>query len=287
MHSLHLAGRSFDSPAAVISGLLGVQAENHAQAGWAVAARTKTLTEEEFGKAFDNGQLLRTHVLRPTWHFVLPDDIRWLLDLTGPRIKRTMKSFARQLGLDDHDLGRSADLLAEALSDGDHLTRSDLRESLERGEVTTDGPRLSLLLMNAELSSVMCSGRMQGKRHTYARLEDRAPDARRLDREEALAELVFRYVRGHGPASERDITYWATLTLTDVRAGLAAVAHRLDRFEHDGREFWFVPPRPPEHDVVPRAHLLQVLDEYHHGYQDSRYVLDMDELGPRGRPAIA
>jgi hypothetical protein len=145
--------------------------------------------------------------------------------------------------------------------------------------------RLGVMMANAEMSGLVCSGAMEGKQHTYALLDERASEARRLDRDEALAELVLRYFTGHGPATERDLAYWATMTLVDVRAGLADVADQLDHFEHDGRTYWFGQPPPDEGPSSPRAHLLQVLDEYHNGYQDSRYVLDVDGLVPRGRGA--
>jgi hypothetical protein len=126
---------------------------------------------------------------------------------------------------------------------------------------------------------------MQGRHQTYALVDERAPEVRRLDRDEAVAELVLRYFSGHGPATERDLAYWATMTLTDVRAGLAEVASHLDHVEHDGRTYWFAEPPPDHGSLSPRAHLLQTLDEYHNGYQDSRYALDADGLVPRGRPA--
>jgi hypothetical protein len=142
------------------------------------------------------------------------------------------------------------------------------------------------VLYHAELTALICSGaRREDGRHTYALLDDRAPQARRLDRAGALAELVLRYFTGHGPATERDLAYWATMTLTDVRAGLASVKGQLERLEHDGRTYWFGEPPPPDGPLEPRGLLLQTLDEYHNGYQDSRYVLDADGIVPRGRAA--
>ena len=78
-----------------------------------------------------------------------------------------------------------------------------------------------LLLAHAELAGlVFPSGRQVDGNHTYALLADRAPSARRLDREEALGKLALRYASGHGPATERDLAYWASLTLGDARRGL-------------------------------------------------------------------
>lgn len=285
MHTHRLAGQTYPSPEAVVEGLLAVQAENPGQAPWAVAARTEGITEAEFAALIDDGAILRTHVLRPTWHYVRPDDIRWLIELTAPRVGRLTRTVQRRLGLDDATLDASAEAITDALSDGVHLTRDALREHLRDAGLPADGERFSVMLSNAELAALVCSGATDGGKPTYALLEERAPHARRLDREDALAEVVERYFTGHGPATERDLAYWATLTLTDVRAGLAAVGDRLDRFDHDGRTYWYGQPPPADGPPSPRAHLLQTLDEYHNGYQDSRHVLDADGLVPRGRLA--
>ena len=116
---------------------------------------------------------------------------------------------------------------------------------------------------------------------------ERVPAPRRLARAEALAELALRYFTGHGPATERDLAYWATLTLTDVRVGLAQVRDRLDSFQHDGRTFWHAPGDAPRQPQEPGGHLLQILDETYRGYQDSRWVLDAAGAVPRTREAAA
>jgi hypothetical protein len=284
LRSLGLTGAPFPSPVAVVDELLGVQAENHRQAAWAVACRATPLgTEAGFAERFDGGEILRTHVLRPTWHFVTPADIRWLLELTGPRIRRTTRQAQRELGMDDVRLERASAVIETELAGGRHRTRAELAEALGAAGFPTSSPAMVLTLLHAELSALVCSGPMRAREQTYALLDERAPVARRLDREEALAELALRYVTGHGPVTERDLAYWATLTLTDVRAGLAAVTDHLERFEHDGRTFWYAPPAPEDAPPVPRGHLLLTLDEYHNGYQDSRSTLDVDGVVPPGR----
>jgi len=285
MHTLRLVGRAYPSPEAVVDGLLAVQSENHSQASWAVAARTPGITSAVFERLFDQGAILRTHVLRPTWHYVRPDDIRWLVELTAPRIRRLMVPVQQRLDMDAAALDASAEAIAEALSGGMHLTRDALGERLRQAGLAADGERLGVMIYHAETSALICSGTPQGGHQTYALLDERAPGARRLDHDDAIAQLALRYFRGHGPATERDLSYWATMTLTEVRRGLAAVASELDHIQHDGRTYWFAEPPPGDGAVSPRAHLLQVLDEYHNGYQDSRHVLDADGIAPRGRPA--
>ena len=142
---------------------------------------------------------------------------------------------------------------------------------------------LMILLAHAELDGLICSGPVAGGEHTYALMDERVPAPRRLGRTEALAELALRYFTGHGPATERDLAYWATLTLTDVRAGLQQVRDQLDSFQHDGRTFWHAPGEPPSGPQEPAGHLLQILDETYRGYQDSRWVLDAAGDVPRTR----
>ena len=143
-----------------------------------------------------------------------------------------------------------------------------------------------LLLAHLELHGLVCSGVPRDGEHTYALFADRVPAPRRLDRDDALTELALRYFTSHGPATERDLAYWATLTVTDVRRGVAGAADRLASFDHDGRTFWHAPgDLPSAASASPDAHLLQVLDEMYRGYQDSRWVLDADGAVPRVREA--
>ena len=146
---------------------------------------------------------------------------------------------------------------------------------------------LMILLAHAELGGLICSGRVAGGEHTYALMDERVPAPRRLTRAEALAELALRYFTGHGPATERDLAYWATLTLAEIRAGLEQVCDRLGSFQHDGRIFWHAPGEAPSQPQEPGGHLLQILDETYRGYQDSRWLLDAAGDVPRTREAAA
>lgn len=287
LHAQHLAGPAAPTAVDVVAGLLGVQAENHSQASWAVAARTHGLTETAFARLFDEGAILRTHVLRPTWHYVSPDDIAWLVSLTAPRVLRTFRQLRRELGIADATIDAATTVILDALGAEGHLTRAELGERLANHGLPADGRSLMVVVAHAELAALICSGPTKDGRHTYALLEERAPNARRLDREEALAELAQRYFTGHGPATERDLAYWATMTLTDVRAGLSAIAAQLESFEHDGRTYWQGPRSDAADPPSPRAHLLQMLDEYYRGYQDSRWALDTRSLLSRGRETSA
>ena len=247
----------------VVGHLLAVQAENPSQSAWAVASRTEAAQAGDLGGLLDSRAMLRTHLLRPTWHYVRAEEIVWLTELTAPRV---LKVTAQQLAdLEGPALERATEAVLDSLAAEGDLTRTQLAEALAARGVAAGGHRLMILLAHLELQNLVCSGRPADGQHTYARMSDRVPDPRRLERPEALAELARRYFTGHGPATEKDLAYWATLTVTDVRIGLAAVRDELASFEHDGRTYWHAPGEPPPAGQEPRGHLLQMLDEMYRG----------------------
>jgi Winged helix DNA-binding domain len=264
-------------PAEVVAWLGAVQAQEYAAARWALALRMREgTTDAEIERAFDEGRILRTHVMRPTWHFVTPADIRWMLELTAPRVHRAMAYYRRQLGLDAAILTRTTAVFERALGDGEYLTRTELGALLDRPDLVAKGVRLALLTMSAELEGVICSGPRRGKQFTYALLAERAPRAR-LSRDEALAELTRRYFTSHGPATIRDFLWWSGLTTADARRGL-----EMNRARHEvveGRTYWSLGGTTAGGTRRPTVHLLPVYDEYFVAYRDREAV-------PHGPPAI-
>jgi hypothetical protein len=286
LRSQHVVSPFAVSACEAVGSLLAVQAENFSQAAWAVASRTQNPDQADLAALLDDGTVIRTHVLRPTWHFVLAADISWLLELTGPRVRRVTGQQLRSVhGLDERSIDQAVAALMRALASRRQLTRAQLADELRERGIPGSRQMLMILLAHAELDGLICSGGIVDGEHTYALMDKRVPTPRRLERTEALAELALRYFTGHGPATERDLAYWATLTLTDVRAGLQQVRDRLDSFQHDGRTFWHGPGDVPCGPREPVGHLLQVLDETYRGYQDSRWVLDAAGDVPRTREA--
>jgi len=269
----------------VVGSLLAVQAENPSQAAWAVAARTRKPDQADLAARLDNGTILRTHVLRTTWHFARADDIGWLLDLTAPRLRQTTgRALLNPHGMDGRAVSQAITAITGILDRRPGLTRPELAGELRRRGIEPSGQCLMILLIHAELDGLIISGPVAGGEHTYALMDQRVPSPRRLERSEALAEIALRYFTGHGPATERDLTYWASLTVTDVRAGLAQVREKLGSFQHDGRTFWHAPgEEPPSGPQEPAGHLLQILDEMYRGYQDSRWLIDTAGIVPRVR----
>ena len=265
-----LLGEPFATPAEAVTDLLAVQSQEYLMAKWALGMRSARCTDAGVEAAFAAGEILRTHILRPTWHFVSPADIRWLLQLTAPRIRKLMAGHARELDLDERSLDSTLGTIEEALRGGTALTRRELGEHLSAaGVAEAGGRRLGHIAMHAELAGLICSGPRQGKQHTYMLLDERAPDrGRRLTDQEALAEGTRRFFTGHGPATAHDFAKWSSLRVSDARAGLELVTGQLESFEHDGKTWWH--RGLGAEGEVGGALLLAEYDESGAGYRDLR-----------------
>jgi hypothetical protein len=269
-----LAASPFATCEDVVCWMAAVQAQEHASAPWSLLQRAAGTTPAALDRALAEGAILRTHVLRPTWHFVLREDIRWLLELTAPRIRAALAHADRWLGIDAVRRRRGISAIAAALVERGHLSRVELAHVLRRARVAEDARTVAHVAIHAELDAVVCSGAPRGAHQTYALLEERAPRAASLPRDEALAELARRYFRSRGPATLRDFRWWSGLAAADAARALAMVSAELERVEAEGRTYWHDPSRPSARAGAPTAHLLQAYDEYVVAYSESRDVLE-------------
>ncbi|MCL5994463.1 MAG: winged helix DNA-binding domain-containing protein [Chloroflexi bacterium] len=275
LHNQGITETTLRKPSDVVAWLVTVQAQDFAGAKWALGLRLQGATDDDIDRAFADGSILRTHLMRPTWHFVTPADIRWMLALTAPRVHAVNAAMYRKLELDGAIFKRSNAALAKALQGGNQLTRDELREVLHTAGIVTAGElRMGYLMMRAELDGIVCSGARRGKQFTYALLDERAPHARTLERDEALAELASRYFMSRGPATVQDLAKWSGLTTADARRGLEAVKAQLRNETVDGQTYWFPAATPATKEVSPAAYLLSIYDEYMSGYKDRSAIVD-------------
>ncbi|HEX6313208.1 MAG TPA: winged helix DNA-binding domain-containing protein, partial [Gemmatimonadaceae bacterium] len=214
---------------------------------------------------------LRTHVLRPTWHFVDPRDIRWMLRLTGPLITKRMAPYDRHLELDGPVFRRCNAALERALRDGQHLTRAEIKTVLGRARVPALGvQRTAHILMRAELDQVICSGPRRGKQFTYALFDERAPAGGRRDPDEDLLDLTRRYFRTRSPATAQDFSWWSGLPMTLVRRGIDMARSEMESLTIGGTTYWVAGPGLARRGHS--AHLLPNYDEFFIGYRDRRAI---------------
>ncbi|TMC16932.1 MAG: winged helix DNA-binding domain-containing protein, partial [Chloroflexi bacterium] len=213
-----------------------------------------------------------------TWHFVAPQDIRWLLALTSARVHAANAAMYRKLELSAPLLARCHTALSQALMGGRHLTRTQLGQCLNESGIVASGQRLAYILMHAELEALICSGQRREKQFTYALLSERVPQANTLDRDASLAELALRYFRSHGPAQAKDFAWWSGLTLKEANIGIHSVQSQLAEISLDGKTYWFSPRMQESKQPGPRAFLLSIYDEYTIAYKDRSAIAEKKYL---------
>jgi len=300
-----LTTSNFKSPAEVVAAQGAVQAQDFSGALWALGLRLPGTREADIEQAFIEGAILRTHVLRPTWHFVTPADIRWMLKLTAPRVKITMRSVNRRVGLSEADFKRSNELIRKVLKGGKQLTRSEIAQfhvqaGLRQGN--EEPLRMAQFMMEAELDAIITSGPLlrhftkvkggsgqarRGKQFTYMLMDERAAHTQALTREESLAELTRRYFATRSLATAKDFSWWSGLNVGDARAGINALGSELKREMIGGKEYWFSETRPPAKNISEQAYLLPNYDEYGIGFVDRSAIYEpaeAEKIKLRDRP---
>ena len=260
-----IARPSHARAADVVEWMGAVQAQEYLPAKWALGLRLRDATDESVERAVQAGEILRTHVMRPTWHFVAAADLRWMQALTGPHVQRAMRTYRRQLELDTPLLTRATNVIERALGDRQYLTRQELAARLRRARIELTGIRLAHAVLQAELEAVICSGPHRGRLPTYALASERAPAPRDLSGEEALAELTRRFFRSHGPATVRDFVWWSGLATSAARRGLEII--RAKPHDLDGCTYYQIGPRRSPR-LRTAVHLLPIYDEYLVAYRD-------------------
>ncbi|MDQ0894286.1 winged helix DNA-binding domain-containing protein [Agromyces ramosus] len=233
-----------ESAPEVVRRFVAVQAQEFLPAQWGLAARVPRGSRPDaasIAASLDAGEILRTHVLRPTWHFLHPADARWVLELSAERVHRANGTYYRRTGIEGPDAAKGLDLVAAALAGG-HRTRAELVADLDAGGMPSAGLAFTYLMMLAELERVAISGANSGKQRTYAAFDERVPPSAPKPRDEALADLAARFIASRSPVTDRDFSAWSSFTLGDTRQAFADAAAasdgRIEPIEVDGVVHW-------------------------------------------------
>jgi hypothetical protein len=272
-----LAESKFTKPQELVSWMGAIQAQDYGMAKWAIGLRLAGSDDTIVETAFNKGRILRTHVLRPTWHFVTPQDIRWMLELTAPRILSSLVHNDRHLSLDKRVLKKTNDVLGKALEGGKQLTRDEVRSVLQRARIDTSELRFMHLLEHAELDRVICSGARKENKFTYALFDDRV-SSRTMQRDEALAELTKRFFTTRGPATIYDFAWWSGLSVSDAKKGIEMIKRKFKRTIIDGKEYFFRVPASFSTEISQTALLLPNYDEYVISYKNRTESIDRKHL---------
>ena len=262
-----------------------MQSQDLPLARWSVGQRINGGTDAQVAAALADGSILRTHVLRPTWHFVARDDLRWMLALTAPRVLAKLRPYDARAGMNAEMAATAIRVVEKAIDQRGPQTRTELAQALRiSGPGEVSNWLVGHLLMHAELHGVICSGPPRGPQQTYALLDQRAPARAALSHEEASVELARRYFQSHAPATELDYRWWSGLNAADARRGIDALGDAVERVTADDLTYivWceHAVPAAPQGS----AQLLQPVDELVVAYSESRHAVDAAGLVRNQKP---
>jgi hypothetical protein len=267
LYSQRLEGAPSSSPAEIVRHMGAVQAQDYAMAKWAVGVRSQ-VNEAGVTHAIEQGDIIRTHVLRPTWHLVAAEDIRWMLMLTAPNVKKQYLSMSRKQGLDERALKQYNGVIARLLENNTWLTREEILQRLKLKGSFENDQRPAIIMMNAELDAVVCNGPMRGKQFTYALLDERVKLSPVLSRDEALAKLAGIYFNSHGPATLQDFRWWSGLSVADSKKALELVKSDKEFVQSAEKGYWFSGELLCRNVDRERIHFLPAFDEFLISYAD-------------------
>ena len=280
--SQQLTGSPLKTAPEMVKWFGAVQGQEYAQTKWGLGLRLPHLTDGDIEKDLTEGRILRTHILRPTWHFVSAEDIRWILMLTSPRVHAANAYMYRKLELQSKVFSRCHVIFARALEGEKQLTRDDLNLELNRNKIKAEGLRLGYIMMHAELEGLICSGPRKGNQFTYMMLEERVPSAGSKTREQALHDLIFRYFSSRGPATLQDFSTWSGLTIAECKKGIDSQKSALARIEIEDATYFFFEAIPRPAKTTGQVRFLPIYDEYIMGYKNRKAIfLAFKDLRPK------
>lgn len=266
--------KPFKDPQALVRYMGAMQAQDFPMSRWAIGIRLSGVTDADVRQEIDRGSIIRTHVMRPTWHLVAAEDVRWMMALTAPGIRSQMGGRHRDLGLTAAVIDKSTRLLVDALSGGRACTRREIAVLFEKEGITNTDNRLAHLLMTAELDCLICSGPLKGRETTFALMEERVPASLLPGREESLKKLAAIYFTSHGPATLPDFTWWSGLPVSQARLALELNKSQLSGFTFEEREYWMAEPAADLAEEPAAALLVPAFDEILISYKDRQAMLD-------------
>jgi hypothetical protein len=252
-----------------------VQGQDLEMCKWAVAMRTTEPSLANVREAIDSARIVRLHIMRPTWHLVAAEDVRWMLSTNSKRLRATYMSYwGKRFEIGESDIARFHDVGARVLCGTDGLTMQEVTASLNDAGEGWNIDQVKMMLTVGEVEGFICNGRQRGRRNTYSLLDERVPAVAEIPREEALTRLATAYFRSHSPASKEDFEWWSGLSVTEVRAAMEAIKGELIADRYDGQKLFVHTSLAEGGKVDEEVHLLPPYDEYLIAYRDRSHVLD-------------
>ncbi|MDU1891027.1 MAG: winged helix DNA-binding domain-containing protein [Dysgonomonas sp.] len=274
--SQQLVNPSFNNPKDLVSWMGAVQAQDYKMVKWALGLRLGSATIKDVEDSLHSGEIIRTHIMRPTWHLVPAEDLRWMMLLTGKRIKAAHRSYGYHRFIDDELCNKGNDHIVKILEGNNHLTKQEIGEELIKAGIAADPAHIAHFIMSAEVDGLICSGADKKNKVTYALLDERIPPTKELHKEEALTKIALRYFKSHSPASLNDFVWWSGLLITEAREAIKLIESELikDKFSNDNLFVHQSYKECKEHEDT--LHFLPSYDEYIISYKDRTAVLPLE-----------
>jgi hypothetical protein len=274
LQNQQIATTKFKNPKELVHWMGAMQAQDYNMVKWAVGIRLPGSTNKTIESAIDKGEIIRTHLMRPTWHLIAAEDIYWMLELTAPQILSSSRSRHKELELTDGVIKKSNALIEKALTKEENLTREEMVTEFKKAKISTGDNRAAHLLMLAELTGLICSGATKGNKQTYALLAKRVPEKKSMTRKEALTLLAKKYFFSHAPATLKDFVWWSGLPVADAKYGLESNKSLLISETTRTETYWFPASFSIPESIKESVHLLPAYDEFIISYKNRDAVLD-------------
>jgi DNA glycosylase AlkZ-like len=236
-----IGGPGFATATDAVRWLTAVQAQDYPGAVTSIALRTESQTRQSVEAALNAHEIVRSWPMRGTLHFVLAEDLQWMLDLTTKRLLAGAASRRAQLSLDLPTIEHARQLATETLAGGRHLPRDALLAIWDEAGLLTEKQRSYHFIWHLAQTGTLCYGPiLDGEQHIVL-VDEWVPHPRSPEREEALGEWALRYFQSHGPATIKDFSWWTKLIAADVTTALAIARPQLERIEVDDVEYFMHP----------------------------------------------
>jgi len=271
---------SFGNPDQVVAHFGAMQAQDYSMALWAVGLRMKNPNRSVIENQINSGEIIRTHILRPTWHLVHQKDIRWMMELSSPNVKKATQYVDKKEGLTDELFLKAWKIIEQKFREVDNLTKEDIMSDLSEQQITVGNLLATQIIIRAELEMLLCNGEQKG---TYALFEKRVPIIDKISKPEAITKLAQVYFTSRGPATLKDFAWWSGLSMGDAKIGIAELDKRLAYFTFNDLKYYHfeIEGNIPQKTTFA---LLPCYDEYTVGYSEGRDIalptdLDNSKIG--------
>ena len=270
-----LAAPQFSDPAQVVSHMGAIQAQEYRMMRWAVAMRMRKPSAQAFKAAFDDGRIIRLHLMRGTWQLVSADDYWWMLDLCAPKAIAVTRGWmsSNRITIPEQEQRTIRDILAQTAADKGSVTKEDIVQALAERDIRMDAHRLSYHIRMAEMSGTLCSGDLLPMKATYALAANKVKPMAKIDRDEALMRFAHKYFQSRQPATLEDFVWWSGMNISDCRKGIALLDNTIHAVKWKGREFYLTDDCRTRGFRTGKCLLIPPYDEYLIGYKSRDIVL--------------